>query len=226
MFRHIVNRLCQARRGVRGRFATGGVGPSSRPKTAFTLIELLVVIAIIAILAALLLPALSQAKERGKRAGCLSNLRQIELATQMYANDYGTYPPAWIDSQTRWMDLVKPFVSKQSGVYLCPADLKRIPVTWDTNIFLSYGMNSFNFGGIDSCFWYGVKASRIQFPSGTIIFADCTPGKYYCGGGSAFTNPVVDVDYRHPKKGFVAAYCDGHVEAKTTSSKEEWDASK
>ena len=195
-------------------------------RLAFTLIELLVVIAIIAILASLLLPALGRAKERGKLAGCLSNLRQIHLATQFYADDTGSYPPAWIDSQTRWMDLVKRYVSKSSGVYLCPADMKRIPVSWDTNIFLSYGLNSFNFPGNDASFWYGIKASRITVPANTIIFADCTPGKYYCGGGGSFTNPVVDVDYRHPKKSFVAAYCDGHVAARTTTTKEEWDASK
>ena len=62
-------------------------------KRAFTLIELLVVIAIIAILAAILFPVFAQAKAAAKKTTCLSNMKQIGLASMMYLNDYdGAYP--------------------------------------------------------------------------------------------------------------------------------------
>jgi len=76
-------------------------GRLARPLPGFTLIELLVVIALIAILAGLLFPALAAAKNRGRRAACLSNPHQLGLAIHMYAADhegripYGPIAPAF-----------------------------------------------------------------------------------------------------------------------------------
>lgn len=115
---------------------------------AFTLIELLVVVAIIAILAGLLLPALGQAKGRAQTAGCLNNLRQLNIAWTLYADDnddklvnnHGR--PETITKRNNWANNVQDwgmsndnvdtslvtdallgiYVAKSASVFKCPSD--------------------------------------------------------------------------------------------------------
>ena len=99
-------------------------------QSGFTLIELLVVIAIIAILAGMLLPALSMAKEKAKAIKCTSNMRQIGVATMMYADDNEGHMPLsnmfHADPKLLWINLVLPYVGNSDEVRACPSDKKSM----------------------------------------------------------------------------------------------------
>jgi prepilin-type N-terminal cleavage/methylation domain-containing protein/prepilin-type processing-associated H-X9-DG protein len=100
----------------------------------FTLIELLVVIAVIALLMGILLPALNIARDQGRKASCMSNMRQVGIALAMYQNEYEKTPPktqavydyASPAAEDNVLKLLRPFVSAEkpeatTPVYACPA---------------------------------------------------------------------------------------------------------
>lgn len=128
---------------------------AKRCRKGFTLIELLVVLAIIAILAALLVPAVSNAVERGRMAKCTSNVRQMAMALTMYAHDYGYYPAlqypssqpgAWPNS---WYVALTPYLNnwKASGSpYQCPS-FKYDFLTNGEPVFFNTGPYGYNGNG-------------------------------------------------------------------------------
>jgi prepilin-type N-terminal cleavage/methylation domain-containing protein len=118
-------------------------------RRAFTLIELLVVIAIIAILASLLLPALAAARSKARRASCASNLHQLGIAFEMYADDnqgwlpetthyYGVGPDA---TNRVWIYTLKPYVANVDAIRICPSDPQG--TARRTNNGTSYVLNEF-----------------------------------------------------------------------------------
>jgi prepilin-type N-terminal cleavage/methylation domain-containing protein/prepilin-type processing-associated H-X9-DG protein len=120
-----------------------------RPK-AFTLVELLVVIAIIALLMAILVPALGKARRQAQAVVCQSNLRQVGLGANFYAEEYDMYIPRGLGggSGRAWFQLFMPFLAqKPVGNDYRSVDIYRCPSYPDKEQTVCYVVNGWEFTG-------------------------------------------------------------------------------
>lgn len=190
----------------------GNQSNARRLYRGFTLIEILVVLAIITVLAAILFPVFGRARENARRTTCMSNLKQIATASQLYLQDsdrrYPPFPPPEDDDgNVGWAwELRKLLQSDQ--IFQCPSEpLSADAVDSDGLLiggFTDYWMN-YNLEG--------KFEGRIQFPANTILLGD--------GDGDAINyslptvafydwDPAADYAQRH-FDGSNYAFADGHV---------------
>ncbi len=200
---------------------------SGSRSAGFTLMELLVVVAVIALLASLLLPALTNAREMGRRMKCVSNLRQINFGTMLYVQDYdGWLPPAKHGgASTTAFAVLKLNGYIKPELWNCPSDK-----TEGSNLYVymegvrrSYLWNC-EFGHGDDSWDLGEprKLHRLRFPSKIILLLDgnqtiaCTGGdaEYYYGSVHVpfVFDPARPVFCDRHSGGVNCQFADGHVE--------------
>jgi prepilin-type N-terminal cleavage/methylation domain-containing protein/prepilin-type processing-associated H-X9-DG protein len=145
----------------------------------FTPIELLVVISIIGLLIGLSVPALLGARENARRTKCLSNVRQLRIALQMYADSHdGRVPPRHYEAGAIWVGRLEPYYANRK-LLRCPTDRGRIDVNYLMNGFIDYFvMHSFR-GNWDEFFgvykdggFPAVRSSSIPKPAETITIGE------------------------------------------------------
>jgi prepilin-type N-terminal cleavage/methylation domain-containing protein/prepilin-type processing-associated H-X9-DG protein len=157
-------------------------------KPAFTLIELLVVIAIIAILAAILFPVFAQAREKARAATCVSNLKQIGMAWQMYAQDHDEQVLPWgpgtqdYTKETVLIQVLLQPYARNYIVFTCPSDGSKQPFSYWRNVYLDH------WAGADQKGCWDIGAARlaeVTYPATTPVMCDGLGNN----GGATWTLP-------------------------------------
>lgn len=118
----------------------------SRPTAAFTLVELLVVIAIIVLLAGLSIPAISSSRKKAQSSSCLSNLRQIGVATMAYAADNSMkLPPAGTGGSPEWALSLATYTGvntkQKKSIFVCPGCEAPVQSGGTGEVAVTYGMH-------------------------------------------------------------------------------------
>jgi len=201
-------------------------------RTGFTLIELLVVIAIIAILAAILFPVFAKARAKAHQATCLSNVKQLGLATLMYASDWDNrFPTLFDDIRDTWPTWEHYGWLGQLAPYVGGYEIMHCPMCKPG---VSYGVVAGGVvksaGGFDqpwgeyfswdnASYWaVGANVDAVRCPSNVITVFENTQepasGSIYCYWMSAYFGQYqYDGTYKAPlhNEGQNFAFADGHA---------------
>ena len=186
-----------------------------RVAVGFTLIELLVVIAIIAILAGLLLPALARAKGQAWSTACLNNLKQIGIASVLYADDNEDSLPRSAHTGQSWVGELQPYCGG-TNLWRCQRDPNK------TRRY-SYALNDFLLppGAADPTARDFSRLTSIPSPSETLFMAECAD-KYVNSdhfhfalpddGGYSPSSFIAEIAVKRHQNTANYLFADGHVE--------------
>jgi len=205
----------------------GSAGSRRAAEGRFTLIELLVVIAIIAILAAMLMPALQQARERGRTASCISNMKQVGLAIQFYQRDYDDWsmPFEFPERTITWgTGLIRyNYISHKAldcptyaGEAMNPAlDFSQSTSKWAVSAYSPYGYNYRWMGGGQN--QPLIKITTCKHPSKLLMITSTynnqtfRRGYYVLNSAKQSASSTTGVPYGRHNGTANILYADGHT---------------